>query len=309
MKRIVRAAVTETINAFGEMPERVEDLADLSERLDELRDANLEHHAELAACAAAVGVQILCMGELFAGPYFALHTDRMWWKLAEDSESGPSVTAMKEVARECGIILIAPIYELDGRSGRRFNTALFIDEEGEVVGKYRKVHIPNGSNEQNAFSEAFYYDRSDGDNGTFGANVSKNRFYPVIQTSIGRVGVSICYDRHFPYTMQLLAQNGAELVFAPSVTFGQKSQRMWPLEFPVDAVRHNLFIGGSNRRGSEAPWNQPFYGESYFVGPNGQCASIEAPEGLVVADLPLHELDEPDPSGWDLPRDSRPEIA
>ena len=107
----------------------------------------------------------------------------------------------------------------------------------------------------------------------------------------------------------MIAHWAAERPDAPAITFGAKSRRMWELEFEVDAARHRLFIGGSNRRGAELPWNQDFFGASHFAGPSGRVAPLPAcPEGLVIADLDLAELRGPDPSGWDLQRDRRPAI-
>lgn len=302
--RIVRAALTQTVNAFPDMPE---DLRKLEGRLEEVRKANVDHHLALVASAKEQGVQVICFGELFPGPYFALTNDPMWLGLAEDAHTGKTVTTLRTVAREQGMIIIAPIYEL-APSGRRYNTAVVIDENGEVLGTYRKTHIPHGANEQGAFLEGNYYDRSDGGNALGKANVSKNRFFPVWQTSLGKVGVAICYDRHFEGVMWSLANAGAELIFSPAVTFGAKSQRMWHLEFQVDAARHNVFIGGSNRKGSEPPWNQPYFGESHFTGPNGVLKDVSTHEQLVIADVDVDELKRSDPSGWNLPRDTRYDI-
>ncbi|MDP1920527.1 MAG: nitrilase-related carbon-nitrogen hydrolase [Myxococcales bacterium] len=305
--RLVRAALTETINAYRDMPQRPEDLPALASRLDDVRRANVEHHVGLVAKAKAQGVQVICFGELFPGPYFALRHDPMWTALAEDAATGKTVTTLREVAKANAMIIIAPIYEL-APSGRRYNTAVVIDATGEVLGTYRKTHIPHGANEQGSFLEGHYYDRSDGGN-TLGAhNVSKNPFFPVWQTSLGRLGVAICYDRHFEGVMWSLANAGAELIFCPAVTFGAKSQRMWHLEFQVDAARHNVFIGGSNRKGTEAPWGQPYFGESHFTGPNGLATNVSTHPELIIADLDLGELARPDPSGWNLPRDLRPDI-
>jgi len=305
--RVVRAALTQTVNAYPDMPSRLEDLSKLADRLDDVRRANLDHHVELLESAHEQGARIACMGELFPAPYFALQHDPMWTALAEDAQTGESVTRMRETAARLSMILIAPIYEL-APSGDRFNTAVVIDEHGEILGTFRKTHIPHGENEQGAFLEGHYYGRSDGENSTSPANVSSNSFFPVFETSIGRVGVAICYDRHFEGVMSALAREGAELVFSPAVTFGAKSQRMWHLEFPVDAARHNLFIGGSNRRGSEPPWSQLYFGESYFCGPGGVLANLSERPELVISDVDLGELSRPDPSGWNLPRDRRPDI-
>jgi beta-ureidopropionase len=307
MSRIVRAALTQTVNAFSAMPERVAELPALAGRLEEIRRANVEHHLELLEVAKRHSVQVICFGELFTAPYFALSADPMWRDLAEDAERGPTILRLRDAARGAAMIVIAPIYERDP-SGQRFDTAVIIDQRGELLGKYRKNHIPYGKNEQSSFFENFYYDRSDGNNGATAANVSTNPFLPVFQTSVGRLGVAICYDRHFEGVMSGLAREGAELVFSPAVTFGEKSRRMWPLEFQVDAARHGLFIGGSNRLGVEPPWNQPYFGESHFVGPSGVADDLSSHPELIISDLDLADLSAPDPSGWNLGRDRRPEI-
>lgn len=306
--RLVRAAVTQTANAYRDMPSDLRGLAALRDRLDDVRRANVEHHLELLEEAARAGARAVGLGELFTGPYFALGSDPMWTALAEDTRDGPTVRTMRDAAKRLGLIVVAPIYELCASSGKRFNTAVVIDEHGEVLGTYRKTHIPYGTNEQGSFHENLYYERSDGKNRLGPANVSKNPFFPVFQTSVGKLGVAICYDRHFGGTMASLAREGAELVFSPAVTFGAKSRRMWHLEFAVDAARHNLFIAGSNRKGAEPPWNQEYFGESHFVGPNGVLANVSTHANLVVADLDLGQLGSADPSGWNLPRDVRNDV-
>jgi len=305
MSRVARAALTETRNAFADMPARVEGLERLAGRMDEVREANLEHHLELIAAAAAEGARLVGLGELFTSPYFALSESPVWFELAEDAASGPTATRLCAAAARHGIVIVAPIYEHDAASGRRFNTALVIDADGTLLGKYRKAHVPHGANERAAFREDFYYERSDGELGASLRNVSRNRFLPVFATAAGRVGVSTCYDRHFPGVARILAAEGAEIVLSPAVTFGAKSRRLWELEFEVDAARQRLFIGGSNREGAEAPWNVEFFGASYFVGPNGRPRTFRPRPEVVVADLDLGELEGADPAGWDLARDAR----
>lgn len=309
MTRTIRVAMSETCNAYPGMPQTVGELSRLSANLEAIRAANVEHHVALARAASGLGAQILGMGELFTGPYFALGRDPMWLGLAEDALTGPTVKTLREVARETGLILVAPIFERDAASDRRFNTAVVIDETGEILGRYRKTHIPEGENEQAEFCETFYYDKSDGDLGAWPRNISSNRFFPVFETRLVRLGIAICYDRHFEGVMSALAENGAELVLSPAVTFGVKSRRLWDLEFEVDAARHNLYIGGSNRRGVEPPWTQEYFGASYFAGPAGVVPNVPSPApDLVVADLDLDRLRKPDPSGWNLARDRRPTI-
>jgi N-carbamoylputrescine amidase len=306
--RIVVAAMTQTVNAYREMPDTVAGLSLLAGRLGDVRKANVDHHLGLLVEAARQGARVVGLGELFPAPYFALTRDPLWIALAEDAREGETVTAIRAAAQSLGLVVVAPIYEQCAATGKRFNTAVVVGPEGEVLGTYRKTHIPHGRNEQGSFHEDLYYERSDGGNLLGPANVSRNPFFPVFATAVGRIGVAICYDRHFEGVMSALAREGAELVFSPAVTFGAKSRRMWHHEFPVDAARHNLFIGGSNRKGAEPPWGQPYFGESYFVGPNGPAADVSTHPELVVAALDLGELAAGDPSGWNLPRDVRPDI-
>ena len=281
------------------MPASVSQLSQLVGRLDGLREANVAHHIELLESAKRQGVQVVGFGELFAGPYFALEELELWRDLAEDALEGPTVLALCQAARELNVIVVAPIYELDATSGKRFNTAVVIDETGNVLGRYRKTHIPCGVNERAGFHETFYYERSDGGPGGY---------FPVLETSLGRLGVAICYDRHFEGVMSTLAAGGAELVFSPAVTFGEKSRRMWDIEFEVDAARHSLFIGGSNRKGCEPPWDVEYFGASHFVGPDGKLPNESDRAELIISNVDLDALAGADSSGWDLDRDSRPGI-
>lgn len=308
MTRLLRAAMTETCNVYEPMPASVDALDGLRGHLEELREANLEHHARLIASAAKAGAQVIGLGELFAGPYFALSRHPMWMDLAEDALDGPSVTRLRAVARAEEVIIVAPIYELCAQSGKRFNTAVVIDESGDVLGKYRKTHIPGGSNEQGSFYETDYYEASDGELGDWPSNVSELPHFPVFETRHGKLGVAICYDRHFEGVMSALASQGAELVFSPAVTFGAESRRLWPAEFTVDAARHRLFIAGSNRRGAEPPWQQEFFGSSHFAGPEGVVTPIDSSAELIIADLDLDQLSKGASSGWKLQADARPSI-
>jgi N-carbamoylputrescine amidase len=301
MRRMARAltvAVTETINVYPGMPERVEELHRLEGKLEDVRRANVEHHLQLIERASARGVSIIGLGELFPAPYFAINKNAMWHVLAESAEDGPTIRALCAAAAKRSIAIVAPIYERDEKLNARFNTAVVIGPGGRVLGKYRKTHIPQGKNEQGEFNEPFY----------FGPAAGMSDYFPVFELPGARVGVTICYDRHFEGVVRSLAAKGAELIFSPAVTFGAKSERMWEMEFEVDAARHNVFIAGSNRKGSERPWNQPFFGKSYVVGPNGRAEPDRSEPGLVIATIDLEHLAGRDPSGWNLVRDRRPEI-
>ena len=303
---IVRAAMTQTCNVYGPMPATVDGLAGLAPHLEEIRHANVDHHVDLIERAHGQGARIVGLGELFPAPYFALRQDRFWREAAEGASDGPTVTTLRAVAERLGVVVVAPIYERAGE--KRFNTAVVIEADGGLLGGYRKSHVPQGANEQGSFDERFYYGPSDGTAVPGLPFREESPFFPVFETAVGRIGIATCYDRHFEGVVAALARNGAQLVFSPAVTFGEKSRRMWELEFPVDAARHNVFIGGSNRLGVEPPWNQPYFGGSYFVGPNGRLEDLSRDERLVVSDVDLGEVSRPDPSGWNLARDARPEI-
>jgi len=160
------------------------------------------------------------------------------------------------------------------------------------LGKYRKNHIP----QTGGFWEKYFFKPG-------------NLGYPVFQTKYAKVGVYICYDRHFPDGARCLGLNGAEIVYNPSATTVGQSQYLWKLEQPAHAVANGYFMGCINRVGIEKPWNLGrFYGTSYFVNPLGEifaCASEDKDE-LLVAEFDL-DLIEQVRSKWQFYRDRRPE--
>ena len=158
---------------------------------DRIRDAMLGAHLRLAEEAAAAGVQVLCFQELFNQPYFCAVQDDRWFAAAEPVPDGPTVAALREFARRHGMVVVAPVFEIDER-GRYFNPAAVIDADGRYLGKYRKNHIPDLP----IGPETYYF--TPGDLG-----------YPVFDTAHCRLGVYICYDRHFPEGWRALALNGA----------------------------------------------------------------------------------------------------
>ena len=293
MSRVVRAAMTQTRNAYRAMPPSVDALDGLADHLDDIREANLAHHEHLVAEAAARGVQAVCFGELFTGPYFAHDRHPLWFGLAEDAEHGPTAERIRALARRHQMVVVAPLYEQDGE--RRYNTAIVVDADGAWLGRYRKTHIPVGANETGPFCESFYYGAGDA--------------LPVFPTAVGTLGVAICYDRHFDGVVRTLAHRGAELVFSPAVTFGEVSQRMWPLEFAVDAVRHRVFVGGSNRLGVEPPWTVDFFGNTHFVDFDGRrLPDVSDHPEVIASDLDLDRLGSRSASGWKLTADRRPTL-
>lgn len=309
MANVVRMALSQAINAYPDMPATTDGLSRLRDRLDDVRQANLDHNAALVRRAAERGAVIAQLGELFPYPYFAVTELPMWNELAEDSRQGPSVTAMREVARETGVVIVAPIFEIDPVTHKKFNTAVVIDHDGAVLGSYRKTHIPHGANEHGSYRERYYYGASDGLMHVEPTrNLSTHRYFPVFDTKVARVGVAICYDRHFDGVMRTLAEAGAQIVACPAVTFGGKSQRLWRIESATDACRHRIFIACSNRRGAEPPWNTAYFGDSHVMGPDGPCEPVVEEDDLVIVDIDLERCAGPDPAGWDIPGDRRPDI-
>lgn len=259
--------------------------------LAEIKEAMFNKHVSLIEEAGKKGVQVLCLQEIFTTPYFCPSQDIKWYKTAERIPDGPTINRLKEFAKKYQMVIIAPIYE-EEMTGVYYNTAAVIDADGTYLGKYRKNHIPQLA----GFWEKFYFKPG-------------NLGYPVFQTQYGKVGVYICYDRHFPEGARLLGLNGAEIVYNPSATVAGLSQYIWKLEQPAHAVANGYFMGCINRVGTEKPWSLgKFYGTSYFVDPRGQFVAVgsEDKDELVVADLNLDTIREVRDL-WQFYRDRRPE--
>jgi N-carbamoylputrescine amidase len=256
------------------------------------KEAMIEKHLGLIDEAARQGVQVLCLQELFYGPYFPAEQDLRWLELTEKIPEGPTTQLMQELARKHGMVLVVSMYE-EAMRGVYYNTAALIDADGRYLGKYRKHHIPHIPP---GFCEKYYFKPG-------------NLGYPVFETAVGRVGMYICYDRHFPEGARLLGLQDAEIVFIPSATVAGISEYLWELEQPAHAVANGFFVGTINRVGWEAPWNSgEFYGKSYFCDPRGQIlaqASRDRDE-VVVADLDLDVIREVRDL-WQFYRDRRPE--
>ncbi len=252
----------------------------------------IEKHLPMIEEAARRGVQVLCLQEMFTGPYFAAEQDNRWIEIAEHIPEGPTVALMQELAERHGMVLVVPIPEHE-MSGFIYNTAAVIDADGTYLGKYRKNHIPHT---RPGFWEKFYFKPG-------------NLGYPVFRTAFADVGVYICYDRHFPEGARALGLNGAEIVFNPSATVAGLSEYLWKLEQPAHAVANMYFLGAINRAGNEEPWSiGEFYGSSYFCDPRGQflAEGSRDRDELVVADLGLDQIEEVR-NVWQFYRDRRPE--
>jgi N-carbamoylputrescine amidase len=263
---------------------------DESQPVDKIKKAMFDKHVPMIEDAGRKGVQILCLQEIFNGPYFCPGQDKRWYDAAEPVP-GPTTEAVAKLAAKHHMAVIVPVYERE-MAGVLYNTAAIYDADGTFLGKYRKNHIPHTS----GFWEKYFFKPG-------------NLGYPVFQTRYAKVGIYICYDRHFPEGARALGLNGAEIVFNPSATVAGLSQYLWKLEQPAHAVANGYFMGCINRVGTEAPWNiGKFYGSSYFVDPRGNflAQAGENEDALVVAEMDLDMIDEVRKT-WQFFRDRRPE--
>jgi N-carbamoylputrescine amidase len=282
MPRIVRCGLIQARNVKG--PEA---------GLPAIKKAMVEKHLKLIDQAARQKVKILCLQELFYGPYFCAEQETRWYDLTERVPEGPTVALMQKVARKHRMVLIVPVYEEEA-AGIYYNTAAVIDADGKYLGKYRKTHIPHC---KPGFWEKFYFRPG-------------NLGYPVFETAYAKVGVYICYDRHFPEGARMLGLHGAELVFIPSATSRGLSMHLWFIEQTAHAIANGYWVGTINRIGVEGEYGKnEYYGSSYFADPRGKIVAqaSDKEEQLLVADLDMDLVREVRDT-WQFYRDRRPDM-
>jgi len=281
MARVVKAALIQaTLCEPGTSP------------IAKIKQAMIDKHVDLIGRAADTGAQIVCLQELFYGPYFCCEQNARWYEMTERIPDGPTIQFMCELAAKHEMVMIVPIYE-EEIAGLYYNTAAVIDADGSYLGKFRKVHLPHI---EPGFWEKFYFRPG-------------NLGYPVFDTRVGKIGVYLCYDRHFPEAARALGLAGAEIVFNPSATVTGLSEYLWKLEQPAHAVANGYFVGAINRPGYEEPWRfGEFYGMSYFCDPRGQIIveGKRSEDDVVVAELDLDMIREVRHT-WPFFRDRRPE--
>lgn len=254
------------------------------------KESMIVAHEDYLRQAAAQGAQVICFQELFYGPYFCQVQDAAYYDYAE-SVPGPTTERFAALAKEHGIVVVLPVYEQE-QPGVLYNTAAVIDADGTYLGKYRKQHIPHVG----GFWEKFYFRPGNGG-------------YPVFDTAVGKVGVYICYDRHFPEGWRALGLNGAEIVFNPSATSRGLSNYLWKVEQTAAAVANEYYVGTINRVGIEDLGDDDFYGTSYFADPEGRPVGDFASDStseLVVRDLDM-DLITTVRNRWQFYRDRRPD--
>lgn len=287
MSRLVRVGLIQAIHeVHGDEP------------VEKHKEVALEKHLRLIARAAEAKAQVVCLQELFYGPYFCAEQNSKWYAATEKVPEGPTTKLMQEQAKKHGLVLVVPLYE-EEITGLYYNTVAVIDADGRYLGKFRKIHLPHvqaGESQYTGFWEKYYFRPG-------------NLGHPVFETSFARIGVYICYDRHFPEGPRILGLNGAEIVFNPSATVAGLSEHLWKLEQPAHAVANGYYVGAINRVGTEAPWNMGhFYGSSYLCDPRGQIVAEGSRENeeVVIGDADLDVIREVR-NVWQFFRDRRPE--
>ncbi|NNF09755.1 MAG: acyltransferase [Acidimicrobiia bacterium] len=256
------------------------------------KESMVEKNIGYAREAAAQGAQVLCFQEIFSSSYFCTVQDPQYYDEAEEIPSGPTIQAMLALAKETEMVLVVPIYERVDE-GTFYNTSAVIDADGSFLGIYRKTHIP----QVEGFWEKYYFRPG-------------NLGYPVFDTAVGRIGVYICYDRHFPEGWRVLGLKGAKIVFNPSATTRGHSRYLWELEQPAAAVANEYFVGAINRVGAEGLTDTDYYGSSYFASPRGQLVGdpgSDTADEVVVRDLDMGLIEEVR-RHWAFYRDRRPDV-
>jgi len=228
--------------------------------------------------AAAKGAKIIGLQEMFTTKYFCINQDPANFDLAEPIETGPTVTELARVAQRLGVVIVAPLFEARG-SEVYHNTAAVIDADGTVLGKYRKMHIPQDP----GFEEKFYF--TPGDLG-----------FRSWRTAHGNIGVLICWDQWYPEAARLTALAGADLLFYPTAigwlpeekaALGHAQHNAWETVQRGHGVANGCYVAATSRVGTEG--RTQFWGQSFVSDPYGEIvarASVEREE-VLLADCDL----------------------
>jgi N-carbamoylputrescine amidase len=251
------------------------------------REQNLATAERMIREAASKQAQVLLLPEVFHELFFITDLNSRYFETAEPIP-GPITAMMQKLARELAVVIVAPIYESVGRSVY-YNSAAVIDADGELLGTYRKNHIPLNT----IFYEKLYFKPG-------------NLGYPVFSTRYGKIGILICHDRHYPEGARALALNGAEIVLIPSATPDKSlSRKVWEKELCAHAIFNEYFVAGLNRTGEEGSY--VYYGASVAFDPAGELlAQAGSDEEVLVFDCDL-DLITQRRRAWQFYRDRRPD--
>jgi beta-ureidopropionase len=257
-------------------------------------EENVDRAVEAVREAGRNGAKLICLPELSTTQYFCIGMNRAFMEYAEPLP-GPSSRRIGEAARDADAYVVFPLYE-KVQEGELYNSAAFVDRSGEIVGLYRKNMIPLVNVDGVEGNEKFYFRPG-------------NLGYPVWETNLGiKVGVTICYDRHFPEGPRCLALNGADVILVPTAT--PLGGEMWEIELRGHAIANLLWVGAANRVGKDrGGFDLEFYGRSLWSAPNGELAAVAGSDGGEIlyceidTDLSRRLREE-----WGFFRDRRPEV-
>jgi len=262
------------------------------------KDVNLATATRLIREAARRGAQIISPPELFSTIYFCVETRPEYFDWAEPIP-GPTTDRMAALARETGTVLICPIFERT-EDGLFYNSAAVLGPDGGLIGKYRKSSIPfmdRGLSAEPRGNEKFYF--RPGDLG-----------FPTFPTPFGvRIGILICYDRHFPEAARILGLGGAEVVFVPTVTSGM-TRYLWDLELRAHAVTNIYYVCGVNKVGVDVGGSsRNHFGSSLIANPRGEiiAQASDSGEDMAIADIDVSVIPELR-AMWGYYRDRRPDL-
>jgi N-carbamoylputrescine amidase len=250
------------------------------------KERNVEKAVQFTKLAIEKGAHLVCFQELFTTHWFPREMNKSCFSLAEKVD-GLTITRMRTLAKEYEVVLVCPIFESEKESF--YNSAVVIDAGGEILGTYRKIHVPQIP----LWEERYYF--------TLG-----NHGFPVFHTKIAPIGVQICWDNFFPEGSRILALKGAKIIFSPTAA-AFASQRRWETVISSNAIANGVYIFRVNRVGSEE--KQDFYGRSFCVSPDGEF--LDKPTGMKDS-IALMEIDlkniEKARKEWPFLKDRRPEI-
>jgi N-carbamoylputrescine amidase len=261
-------------------------LAGIQISCSEEKERNIEKALKLTQIAIEKGANLICFQELFTTHWFPREMNKRHFSLAEKIE-GVTISRMRKLAKENEVVLICPIFESDRDCF--YNSAVVIDANGEILGSYRKIHVPQIP----LWEERYYF--STGNHG-----------FPVFRTKFAPIGIQICWDNFFPEGSRILALKGAKILFAPTAA-AFASQRKWETVISSNAIANGVYIFRVNRVGSEE--KQDFYGKSFCISPEGEL--LDKPTGLkdsiALIEIDLKAVDKVRKE-WPFLKDRRPEI-
>ncbi|MDU2240119.1 MAG: N-carbamoylputrescine amidase [Paenibacillus sp.] len=262
------------------------------------KEENIAKADRLVREAARQGAQIILLQELFETPYFCQKEKSDYYVYATELEENAAIQHFRKVAKELEVVLPISFYEK--KNNARYNSLAVIDADGEVLGRYRKSHIPDGP----GYEEKFYF--NPGDTG-----------FKVWKTRYAKIGVGVCWDQWYPEAARCMALMGAELLFYPTAIGSEPqdgsidSKDHWQMCMLGHAASNLVPVIASNRVGTETDEDSSitFYGSSFIAGPQGNkvAEADRTEETVLVAEFDLDQL-EIQRIEWGIFRDRRPDL-